>query len=66
MPKRVHRKRMSKRGGYIGQEYVEGATNAVGTGLNAANSVVTDYVVNPVTGATGAVVGSVEQGASIH
>ena len=55
MPKRVHRKRMSKRGGYIGQDYVEGATNAVGKGLNTANSF--------VTGATGAVVGSVEQGA---
>ena len=63
MPKRVHRKRMSKRGGYVGQEYVEGATNAVGKGLGAANSVVTDYVVNPVTGAAGVVVEKTKEGA---
>jgi hypothetical protein len=63
MPKRVHRKRMSKRGGYVGQEYVEGATDAVGKGLGAANSVVTDYVVNPVTGAAGVVVEKTKEGA---
>ena len=63
MPKKVYRKRMSKRGGYVGQEYVEGATNAVGKGLGAANSVVTDYVVNPVTGAAGVVVEKTKEGA---
>jgi len=54
MPKRVHRKtkRMSKRGGYMGQEYVEGATNAIGQGVTAANEFVGDKVIAPVTGAT--------------
>jgi hypothetical protein len=58
MPKRVYRKRMSKRGGYIG----EGVVNSIGEGVNAANTAVGSYVIAPVTGATQAVVGKAEEG----
>jgi hypothetical protein len=63
MPKRVHRKRMSKRGGYPG----EGVVNTVGTtiaeGANKANEAVGTYVIAPVTGAAEVVVEKTKEGA---
>jgi hypothetical protein len=67
MPKRaVHRKskrRMSKRGGYLGEGVVNTVGSTIGQGVNAANDVVGNYVIAPVTGAAGVVVEKTKEGA---
>ena len=59
MQKRVQKRRISKRGGYLGESVV----NTVGQGLNTVGTGLNTYVVNPVTGAAEAVVDKTKEGA---
>lgn len=59
MPKRVQKRRISKRGGYLGESVVD----TVGQGLNTVGTGLNTYVVNPVTGAAEVVVDKTKEGA---
>lgn len=58
MPKRVQKRRISKRGG-IGESFVD----TVGQGLSTVGTGLNTYVVNPVTGAAEMVVDKTKEGA---